>query len=173
MIFTILLFVVPIIFLFLFTYLFSKDIEGKWSWRYLGFGFLMSLVSVVVLLTITICVCSSVDDGDISYERTPIYSISRNTQNITSGSFFIGSGYVSGEPYYFVFLENNGAKTIRKIRMDGLTVAETDKEKPYYEITRKKNRASFWIPNWFRRTSIVGEKIVVPSNSIIVNFELR
>jgi hypothetical protein len=172
MIFTILLFVVPIAVCGLTTYLFCKDM-GRWDGESLVFGFTMSVLSVMLLFIVIVPVCIATNNGEVSYKRTPIYSISQNTQNIISGSFFIGSGYVSGEPYYFVFLENNGGKTIRKIKMDGLTVTETDKEKPYYEITYKRNKASFWIPRWWRETRYLGERIVIPSNSIIINFELR
>jgi len=172
MIFTILLFVVPIAVFGLTLYLSYKE-YNSWDWSFLGMGFMMSVLSGMLLFLIIMPVCIATNNGEVSYKRTPIYSISQNTQNIVSGSFFIGSGYVSGEPYYFVFLENNGGKTIKKIKMDGLTVTETDKEKPYYEITFKRNKATFWIPIWWRETRYLGERIVIPSNSIIVNFELR
>ena len=57
--------------------------------------------------------------------------------------------------------------------MDGLIVEENNKEKPYYELGVKKNKPTFWIPKWWLSIRETSEKIVIPTNSIIVNFELR
>lgn len=169
MIFSILLIAAPIITLVICIYKAIDEDEGV----LVIVGFFGGMLADLLIILIMLFPCFYIDNGEFVYHRNSIYSISENVQNVTQGSFFLGSGYVSGEPYYFVFLENNGVKTIKKIKMDGLIVEESSKDKPYYEIGIKRNKPSFWLPKWWLTVQDTTEKIVIPPNSIIVNFELR
>lgn len=90
----------------------------------------------------------------------------RNRNNI-SGSFILGSGYISEKEYYYTFkkVSNNSYKRL-KIPTDNTTIIETNKKEP--KLVKYQRSAVFGLVD-------KGEfyKLYVPKGTIIKKFKVK
>lgn len=71
------------------------------------------------------------ENGDYFYSRIEIKSLS--LQSSTQGAFFLGTGSVNNESYYFFYKElNDGGYELSKVRTCSAVIYE-DSEDPYIE----------------------------------------
>ena len=101
-----------------------------------------------------------------------IYSL-RNTDNI-SGSFFLGSGRIDSNEYYYMFAKNERGGYIRsKLPVNSCSLYQ-DSDTPYVRyqlITFRQNKWVSFIPfEWVENSSY---DIHVPANTIIEKYEVK
>ena len=102
-------------------------------------------------------------------EETPICALSDNSN--LNGSFFLGSGYVEENMYYYYLTENNdGSKTMRKISAMGTPVDDTETENP--RIVTEYTRNSSPVVRFFFFTYNETHKIYIPPKSIKYSYNI-
>lgn len=131
---------------------------------------LLTLMSIIIIVALSMIGLEHEKDNKIG--RTDIYSISVNSQ--LEGSFFLGSGTINEELYYYFVKKGKHGHQIDKIKVDeDLYVLEGEK-KPHIEFTKYKCVKQSWFSKLFFKPSVFykgGEKIIhVPRGTIIRNY---
>ena len=104
-----------------------------------------------------------------STEETPICALSDNSD--LEGSFFLGSGYVKEDIYYYYLTENDdGSKTMRKIPAMGTPVDDSETENP--RIVTEYTRNSNPVVRFFFFTYNETHKIYIPPKSIKYSYNI-
>jgi len=109
--------------------------------------------------------------------RIPIYSvdIGSETSGKISGAFFIFSGYIKENLYYYYYLDNgNGGKILKKeLAVDGIAIYEDENETPYrreiYKMYIDKNGNkchAFFVLGYPKY------ELHIPPGSIVNNYNL-
>lgn len=102
-------------------------------------------------------------------EETPICALSDNSN--LDGSFFLGSGYVKEDMYYYYLTENDdGSKTMYKIPATGTPVDDTEAENP--RIVTEYKRNSNPVVRFFFCTYNETHKIYIPPKSIKYSYNI-
>lgn len=102
-------------------------------------------------------------------EETPICALSDNSN--LDGSFFLGSGYLKEDMYYYYLTENDdGSKTMCKIPVTGTPVDDTETENP--RIVTEYTRNSSPIVRFFFFTYNETHKIYIPPKSIKYSYNI-
>lgn len=138
----------------------------------LGDAFMFSLIPTALAFLIPLGIALSSSRG--IYEGVEITEIcSINRENLTEGSFFIGSGSINDVAYFFYYVKD-GADTyhLSKIIAEDTTIIENSQLVPGIY----KDRMLKVYPKW----SGLGEneytkniRIVVPKGTIIKEFSLK
>lgn len=132
---------------------------------------------LVLLATLAIAEHTAVDQELVDKNHVhDIVSIDAKTD--TEGNFALGTGYMKGEEYYYMFakLGENRYKRV-KIKSDISEIVEDANKDPYVERWNFRNIPNSWIaPNWVFDIEMLyphGYEIHVPENTVIKKFKVR
>lgn len=110
----------------------------------------------------------------VEYDKVKIVALS--TAASTTGSFFLGTGRIEGQPYYhFYFETSDGGKKLMKLSADHGTLYEEDRKDAYMVKVRREKRLNdhgpifnFFVPVAIRdeNDDLYGYAIHIPKGSI-------
>lgn len=103
-------------------------------------------------------------------DTTEIYALNDNVG--VHGKFFLGSGQVNSEPYYYYIEETNAGKHIGSIRAKNAYICESNTETPRIEVQR-----ALWNKYWIKwifclNASDTRYMIYIPENSVTTDFNV-
>ena len=108
-------------------------------------------------------------DAVFDTEEIPICAIADNSA--TSGGFFLGSGSLKDDMYYYYLTKNeDGTKEMHKVRSEGVKINDSEKENPRIVIEYKQN--SNPVVRFFFFTYRTEHIIYIPPNSIKYNYNI-
>jgi hypothetical protein len=141
--------------------------EPKWAPIAVGV-----LVGALFGGSISLLVSEGYKDEMVSYHKynkREIYALQDNIN--TNGSFFLGSGKIDGEMYYYYYekLTNGGFKS-HKIQSSSVIVFEDQDSTAYIINTYKRLPKDHSAYNWTFR--MPGTEIHVPKGSIVHDYNL-
>ena len=134
------------------------------------FGLMITIIVSLFYMLFGALIGSCFEANEVTeVEEIPIVALSDN--NNIEGCFFLGTGYVDSETYYYYLTENeDGGKKFAKIKADNAILYDNEKENPRVEITHA--RSSSWIANFFFITDQDIYSIYIPEGSIKYNFNV-
>ncbi len=125
-----------------------------------------------MFLTLIFSECFKQESCRINYSES-IISLGNSSQ--ISGSFFIGSGSIRQQEYYFTFIKDSDGAFLRKqIPVLDSRIFMTNDQKPHIFWQKIKYKTPFW----FSIIDCVPSKdtkidIFVPENTIVQKFEVN
>lgn len=134
---------------------------------------------VLISIGVTFCIlaCSFLIGQE--FEVDEIYNIEKESiialkdNNLSTGHFFIGSGYINSDLYYYYFTENeDGGKDFHSIEATETTLYDDEKKETAY-IKTKEMRNSNPIINFFFITNRQEQEIHIPEGSIDYSFSVN
>jgi len=97
----------------------------------------------------------------------------KDNNNLSTGYFFIGSGYIDSDLYYYYFTENkDGGKDFYSVKAEKTTLYDDEKKETAY-IETKQMRNSNPIINFFFITDRQEQEIHIPEGSIDYSFSVN
>ncbi len=175
--------IVAIIVFLLAIYFVLKDSDSIGE-IFAGFTFvsILSLCSIFIISIILHAIYSKEIVLDTGVDE--IVSIGR--ENNTEGQFFLGSGYVDGEAYYYFYIsKGNDSYVLGKAKSEGLLLKETNTKTPSasYRLVNDISFISRWLDGenfgtvddeyYKHRATKEYEQINIPIGAIIKKFELQ
>lgn len=139
---------------------------------YVGMGFVGVLAAVLLLLLSSLWSENiPVDKCEYSTTDTPIVSL--HTDSAASGSFFLGTGSVDSDIYYYYMAETDTGYQMGKVRASRVYVRESNEVPPHLSVMKCTG-----FVNWYDYIlNVPGHtvKIVlyVPENTIYQHFEIK
>jgi len=137
--------------------------------------FLGVLISVVVTGCILVCsfLIGQELKADENYDNEKESIVALKDNSLSTGHFFIGSGYIDSDLYYYYFTENeDGGKDFHSIEATKATLYD-DEEKETAYIKTIKMRNSNSIINFFFITNRQKQEIHIPEGSIDYSFSVN
>ena len=162
--------IIPILIGLLFSFFWHRE------WQKLDFitdilvAFMVVVVSFLAMLLLVTAITTPAEQEYIHIETIPIYAIENN--NSIHGSFFLGSGSVSGKAKYYYISDYKEGKKIYSIDLNKAYVVESNDKIPCIEVYKSQ-----FTNEWLRKHFInVHEenayKIIIPVGSIKYNFNV-
>ena len=139
---------------------------------YVGFGFIGVLFAGLFLLLSSVWSESiPVDKCEYSTTDTPIVSL--RTTHIADGAFFLGTGGVDNDLYYYYMMETEKGYQMGKIRTSRAYVRESNEVPPHIAVIKCTG-----FVNWYDYLlNIPGHTaqivLYVPENTIYQHFEIK
>lgn len=145
-------------------------------------AFLAAIVSTGVFvlvagigLLIVVGVAGNIDDNpEIEVITHELISIRNDSK--TSGSFFLGSGYIDDVEYYFAFQKRDDGGLVRiQIPASRMPIYEDDEKTPSYQYSKYRHSCPWWLGwgTWESLNRQKDAKVYVPVGTVIQKFELR
>ena len=104
-------------------------------------------------------------------EKESIIALKDN--NLPTGDFFVGSGYIDSDLYYYYFTENeDGGKEFHSVKAKEVTLYDDVKKETAY-IETKEMRNSNPIINFFFITDKQKQEIHIPEGSVDYSFSVN
>lgn len=133
-------------------------------------GFLIGCLASVAGLLLCVLLMLIPETKPVLYETTQITALKDNSS--VQGTFFLGSGSIKEDSYYFYMTESNKGKKMEKVRTDKAYIKEGKFENTYvetYEMVIKNKFAKFL----FGEVAVSYEYIFhVPENSVTTEFNV-
>lgn len=129
-----------------------------------------SLLGIVAALTLTIILLATANTETVAVSEKPIYALKDGGQ--IGGSFFIGTGTVEEEQYFFYVTDKGEGKTIDKQLVEESTVIEDNNRHP--EIVKCDERFKSGFVR-FMFGDYMGDatyKIYVPEGTVTTDFTI-
>ena len=134
----------------------------------LGLLYLAAFTFIAVMISGLFGLAFSADEV-YQTEETPICALSDNSD--IDGSFFLGSGYVKEDMYYYYLVKNDdGSKEMHKIAATGTPVDDSETENP--RIVTEYKRNSNPVVRFFFFTYQESHKIYIPPKSIKYSYNI-
>lgn len=136
--------------------------------------FILGIVGIFLIIIIWggigSCIGMALPSDEVwNTQETQIYSLKDNINS--EGQFFLGTGSEKAHLYYwYVAIDEDGARTIHKLDADNVKVYEDDEEIPRI-VETWTHSSNFW-HRFFAFTEMQTIKIYVPKDTIISNFEV-
>lgn len=128
------------------------------------------VVAIVANFLCMFPVLSFCEDEYRTVDTTEIYALNDNVG--VQGKFFLGSGQVNSEPYYYYIEETDAGKHIGSISAKNAYICESNTETPRIEMQR-----AFWKKYWIKwlfciNASDTRYMIYIPENSVTTDFNV-
>lgn len=136
--------------------------------------FILGLIGMLVAGVVGGMFCCGIGaffEADEVYDvdHTEIVALADNTG--AQGSFFLGSGTVKSDIYYFYITENeDGSKDINKIRSRDVAFYDDEADAPYIVTIRSHNSSP--VARFFFITEECRTEVHIPPNSITSDFSV-
>ncbi len=138
-------------------------------------GFSVLSLMLMIMVTASILVASSswkVETYRDEYS-TQIYSL-KNVNDI-EGTFFLGSGYIDNQEYYYMFqkYEDGGLRRIKLLSRDSILYQGSSSPHIRWQVIHY--RLPYWASIWpnFEGTDDSMYDIYIPSNSVVMKFNVN
>lgn len=107
---------------FVLTWIVARVLKDKFRW-YEPFSWATAMSLGIVGITAMVTNLDSIENDRVYVKRETkeIYSVSR--ENLTSGSFFLGSGHIDQEPHYFFYEQAYGGAILKWYPARDATIA--------------------------------------------------
>lgn len=153
------------IFILTFTNGFRWGLEGMECFASIVYGFFTALL---IFLCISAVFSWTAETEYVITSESNLYAFSN--KSTVEGSFFLGSGYVSGDMNYYYISDFHEGKKMYRVGIDNVVLIESD-AKPKIEIheSRFKNKVIRYI---FVNINSDLYKIYIPENSITYEFDV-
>ena len=135
-------------------------------------GFLISITVTCFMLMNSLLIGQELKADEIyNTEKESIVALKDN--NLSVGHFFVGSGYIDSDLYYYYFTENeDDGKEFHSVKAkEVILYDDVNKETAYIET--KKMRNSNPIINFFFITDREKQEIHIPEGSIDYSFSVN
>lgn len=133
-------------------------------------GILISIAVTCCILFWSLLMGQGFEANEI-YDTKTEYIIALKDNNTAKGEFFLGSGTVKSDSYYYYFTEDeNHGKHFNKIQAEKVILYDDESKKPYIKTISK--RSSSDIKNFFFIIDKVEYEIHIPKNSIDYSFSV-
>jgi len=139
---------------------------------FIGLGFIGVLLAVLFLLISSLWSENvPIDKCEYSTTDTPIVSL--RTTSVTNGSFFLGTGGVDNDLYYYYMMETKEGYQMGKIRTSRAYVRESNEVPPHIAVIKCTG-----FVNWYDYIlNVPGHTarivLYVPENTIYQHFEIK
>jgi hypothetical protein len=135
-------------------------------------GFLISITATCFILMSSVLIGQEFKADEI-YDTEKEFIIALKDNNLSVGHFFIGSGYIDSDLYYYYFTENeDDGKEFYSVKAKEVTLYDdVNKETAYIET--KKMRNSNPIINFFFITDREKQEIHIPEGSVDYSFSVN
>ncbi len=122
--------VAMIIFFFIMCILCFKLLSGRYDWLILPILAGGLVFAVLFLASVTITISYWINHENVGKEvvNQEISALSLGSE--TEGKFFLGSGRVEGEQYYYYFTPEQGGHRLHKVNAEKAIIIEDDNEQP-------------------------------------------
>ena len=139
---------------------------------YIGFGFIGVLVAALFLLISSVW-SESIPADKCEYSTTDTPIISLRTDAAANGSFFLGTGRVDNDIYYYYMAETDKGYQMGKVRASRVYVRESNEVPPHIAVIKCTG-----FVNWYDYLlNIPGHTaqivLYVPENTIYQHFEIK
>lgn len=130
-------------------------------------GLIIAMIANIIC-TVPVCIFCKHDYQTVN--TTEIYALNDNIG--AQGKFFLGSGHVNGDAYYYYIEETDVGKHIASIPANNAYICESNSETPRIEMQQMCWEKSWvkWIliTNWFETRYM----IYIPENSVTTDFNV-
>ena len=135
------------------------------------FGAIGIFLVIIVWGTIGSCIGMMLPSDEVwDTQETQIYALKDSINS--EGRFFLGTGSDKSHLYYwYVTVDEDGARTVHKLDADNVKVYEDDEEIPRI-VETCTHSSNFW-HRFFAFTEMQTTKIYVPKDTITSNFEVN
>ena len=135
-------------------------------------GILLSIAVTFFILMFSFLIGQELEADEIyNTEKESIVALKDN--NLSTGQFFVGSGYMDSNLYYYYFTKNEDeGKDFHSVEAEKTTLYDDEKKETAY-IKTKKMRNSNPIINFFFITDRQEQEIHIPEGSIDYSFSIN
>ena len=135
-------------------------------------GVLMSVVITGFLVVISFIIGQEFEADEV-YDSKTESIVALKDNSVSTGHFFIGSGYIDSDLYYYYFTENEDkGKEFYSVEAEKTILYDDEKESIAY-IETKKMKNSNPIINFFFITNRQKQEIHIPEGSIDYSFSVN
>lgn len=135
-----------------------------------GIGILMTIIASACYLIVAVI-------GGLCFDATKVYKteeipiVALKDTNRANGNFFIGSGHVDTDLYYYYFTETeDGGKQFEKVDAEEALIYDTEKENPHILIESMHHSSG--LINFFFVTERQRYSFYIPEGSIDYSFTI-
>lgn len=139
---------------------------------YVGFGFIGVLLAVLFLLLSSLWSESiPIDKCEYSTTDTPIISL--HTDAAADGAFFLGTGRVDSDIYYYYMAETDEGYKMGQVRASRVYVRESNEVPPHLSVMRCTG-FTHWYDYLLNIPGHTAQIVLyVPENTIYQHFEIK